>query len=259
MVNPQSILIALDDGHGMETPGKRTPFIKELGRSIRENEFNREVVKYMDQMLQYIGFRTLLVAPTDNDTSLNVRTKLANTRGATIYVSIHYDAVDGKFDGAGRDPEGITVFHHPNSTKGKQLAEAVSSFLKQGTPQKNRGVKTRDNLAVLTQTDMPSILTENGFMDNEREAKLMLDKSFQKEVAREHVQGICKYFGVAFKEKKEVVTVSQPKQEVSATHKAAWERAIKLGITNGENPKNPITREQNVTMLMRLLDHIQKK
>ena len=58
---------------------------------------------------------------------------------------------------------------------------------------------------------MPTILSENGFMDNKREALLMIDESFQKEVAKEHVQGICRYFGVTFKEEQEVKSVTVTK------------------------------------------------
>ena len=35
-------------------------------------------------------------------------------------------------------------------------------------------------------------------MDNKKEAMLMLDENFQKEVAREHCKGICEYFGVKY-------------------------------------------------------------
>jgi hypothetical protein len=45
---------------------------------------------------------------------------------------------------------------------------------------------------------MVAILSENGFMDNKREAMLMLDAAFQKEVAVEHAKGICDYFGVKY-------------------------------------------------------------
>ena len=37
--------IAIDDGHGMETAGKRTPAFSD-GSVMRENEFNRAVVSY---------------------------------------------------------------------------------------------------------------------------------------------------------------------------------------------------------------------
>ena len=45
--------------------------------------------------------------------------------------------------------------------------------------------------------------------------------------------------------------VTQDKNTPSAWAKEAWERAIKEGITDGTNPKDPITREQVVTMLYR--------
>ena len=36
MAIASNLLIALDDGHGMETAGKRTPLVTELGRAIKE-------------------------------------------------------------------------------------------------------------------------------------------------------------------------------------------------------------------------------
>ena len=200
MGQASEFLIALDDGHGMQTAGKRTPIVAEIGRYIRENEFNSAVVKYMDKHLKYIGFKTLLVAPTDADTSLNARTNLANSKGADAYFSIHFDAMGNVWGSA----EGHSIFVYPGSTTSKKLAECVAEFLKRGTTQKWRGLKEQ-NFHVLRETKMPAILSENGFMDNKREAMLMIDTNFQKEVAREHVQGICKYFGVPYKELKEVV------------------------------------------------------
>lgn len=192
------ILVALDDGHGMETAGKRSPFIGEIGRAIKENEFNRAVVSLLAEELKRCGFDVLLVAPTDADTTLATRVKRANDAKADIYISIHYDAFDGKFDGY--DPEGITVFYATGSANGKRLAQCINDFLKLGTIQKNRGIKTA-NYYVLKETDMPAILSENGFMDNKREALLMIDPNFQREVAIEHAKGICKYFGVPYVQK----------------------------------------------------------
>ena len=126
MVAASNYLIALDDGHGMETAGKRTPVVTELGRTIKENEFNRAVVNYMDDMLKYIGFKTLLVAPTDVHTSLSARTNLANSKGAGAYFSIHYDGLNGVWGSA----EGHSIFVYPGSEKSKKLAECVAEFLK---------------------------------------------------------------------------------------------------------------------------------
>jgi len=191
------MLVALSDGHGMETEGKRTPPIPELaGRIIKENEFNREVVKEIAIQLKINGIDVLLVAPTDLNTPLAERIQLANSKKADVYVSVHYNAFDGKFDNY--DPEGLSVHIYPGSIKGRKLAENVIEFLKQGTPQKNRGI-VENNFLELRQTMMPAILTENGFMDNKREAILMADTNFIKEVATEHTKGICKYFGIPYK------------------------------------------------------------
>ncbi|WP_166000663.1 N-acetylmuramoyl-L-alanine amidase [Bacillus sp. Cs-700] len=191
-------LIALDDGHGMNTAGKRTPYIPEIGRSIQENEFNREVVKYLKIELERCGFRTLLVAPTNTDTPLSTRTNLANNNKADAYIAIHYNAFDGSFSGA--DPSGIELYvylGHTNKEAGK-LASSIAKYLRQGTPQNYRGIKEAD-FHVLRETNMIAVLTENGFMDNKPEALLMLDKDFQKEVAIEHAKGICDYYGVTYK------------------------------------------------------------
>lgn len=88
-----SRLICLDDGHGMNTPGKRTPPIPKLGgRVIQENEFNREVVRFLDVELERCGFQTLLVAPGDEDVALSIRTNRANAANADLYISVHYNA-----------------------------------------------------------------------------------------------------------------------------------------------------------------------
>ncbi|MCA0173050.1 N-acetylmuramoyl-L-alanine amidase [Bacillus sp. RAR_GA_16] len=196
-------LIALDDGHGMNTAGKRTPYIPEIGRSIQENEFNREVVKYLKIELERCGFQTLLVAPTNTDTPLSTRTNLANSKKADAYIAIHYNAFDGSFSGA--DPSGIELYvylGHTNKEAGK-LASSIAKYLRQGTPQNYRGIKEAD-FHVLRETNMIAVLTENGFMDNKFEALLMLDKDFQKEVAIEHAKGICDYYGVTYKAEEEM-------------------------------------------------------
>ena len=191
--------VALSDGHGEETAGKRTPYMKSLKRSIRENEFNSAVVSFLAEKLRWLGFRVLLVAPNDYDTPLKLRVDRANSHNVDIYVSVHYNAIDGKFDGDSKDPSGHSVHIYPKSKESRKLAEKILKHLRGGTKQKNRGI-VEQNLYETRETKMPSVLTENGFMDNEREANLMLNVSFQKEVATEHAKGICEYFGVQYSE-----------------------------------------------------------
>ncbi|MEK3974763.1 N-acetylmuramoyl-L-alanine amidase family protein [Psychrobacillus sp. FSL K6-1267] len=253
MSKPSNFLIALDDGHGMQTAGKRTPIIPELGRYIPENEFNRAVVNLMDKMLRDIGFKTLLVAPTDADTSLKARTDLANSSKADIFISIHFDAMGSTWGTA----EGHSIFVYPGSASSKKLAECIAEFLKQGTTQKWRGIKEQ-NFHVLRETKMPSILSENGFMDNPREARLMVDKDFQKEVAREHVQGICEYFGVKFIEK-EVAGVSEQKIVLSPGQQKAKDSLVKHGLMAANYEVMDSVDVRLITMLAPLLNKLEEK
>lgn len=189
-------LIALDDGHGMNTSGKRTPHIDSLGRYIPENEFNRAVVKYLNEELKRCGFKTLLTAPTDADTPLATRVNLANNAKADLFISIHYNAFDGTF--GGRNPEGFSAHIDPSRGKSEEFAKIALKYLASGTKQVNRGVVTQQ-LYVTANTRMPAVLFELGFMDNPREALLMVNQAFQKEVAVELAKAVCEFYGVNYK------------------------------------------------------------
>jgi N-acetylmuramoyl-L-alanine amidase len=206
-------LAFLDDGHGILTPGKRTPYIPELKRYIKENEFNAPVVDMLAEELKRSGVDVYLTAPTDDDTSLRDRVDYANKiywqycskYGAAnvkaVFISIHYNAFDGKFDS--RDPKGHSVHIYPghrHKDAGK-LADNIGKHLRGGTPQQWRGIVEQD-LYITRETVMPAILSENGFMDNKSEALLMLNKDFQYEVSLEHAKGACDYFDIKHVPKK---------------------------------------------------------
>lgn len=201
-----AILIAIDDGHGENTLGKRTPAISQLGgRVIRENEFNRKVADQLSVALQRCGFRTLFVAPGNSDISLSTRTATANKANAAAYVSIHYNAGGG---------EGVETYHYPGSSTGKRLAEAIHWHVRQGTKQKDRGVKSA-NFQVLRETKMPAALVEYGFMDDPglEEARLMIDPKFIFECGEETAKGICDYFKVKYVEPVPVIPPPPPPVE----------------------------------------------
>lgn len=206
-------LIALDDGHGMSTAGKRTPIFTdgtkspETGKNfMHENEYNRAVVKYLKEELEYCGFKTLLVAPTDDDTSLQARVDLAERAKADAFVSVHANAATGSWGTA----NGLEVFTGSSATS-KALGKNVLDNLLQGTVQRNRGLKDGMHLFVVRKTTMPAILIEGGFMDNAHEAKLLLSDAFRRECATEIAKGICATFKVAYKEKAPAVAKPETK------------------------------------------------
>jgi N-acetylmuramoyl-L-alanine amidase len=254
------IYVALrDGGHGMETPGKRTPYIESLGRAIKENEFNEPVSALFGEELKRHGVIVHDISPTTKDIPLTARTDEANRLlnyyinkyGATnvriVLVSFHFNAFDGSFSGA--NPSGISLHIQPGSTTSRQLAENIAKFLRRGTTQVYRGI-IEQNLHITREYQGVSVLLENGFMDNREEALLMLDKDFQREVAREASQGVLEYFGLEYKG--EVSVAEKDINKVSPWAKSNWEEATKNGYFDGTRPGANITREEIAIVVNRL-------
>ena len=196
-------LIAIDDGHGMSTAGKRTPVFPdgtkspETGKNfMHENEFNRAVKRYLDKHLRASGFKTILVAKGDEDVPLATRVARANNAKADLYVSIHANALTGKWGTHG----GTETYVYMGSKESERIGRIIHKHLMQGTPLRDRGVKKGNHLYVLRNTKMPAVLVECAFMDNLEEAKLLLSDAFRRECAREIAMGICEAYGVKFKD-----------------------------------------------------------
>lgn len=228
--------IAIDNGHGYNTPGKRTPPFPQTGQVIREWEFNHPTARKLKELLEQDGYKVIMVSDTVEDTPLKSRTTKANNAKVDLYISIHYNALQGTWGTHG----GIETFHHPNSTNGKRLAELVQAELIKSTNLRNRGVKEA-NFQVLRETNIPSILVEAGFMDNLNEAKLMLDVEYQNKVAKAILCGVNSYFG----------KVKEIESPYSSWAKEAMEWGIENNLTDGSNPKQELTLERFITILYR--------
>ncbi len=214
-------IVVASSGHGPNTAGKRTPLIN--GRSIKEFEFNQPTKLKFLAALKRCGIACCdanYEAETKAiDVSRDTRIKRANSlikcdkdKIRIIYVEIHFNAYDGKFD---TNKGGLEVFYYTGSTKGKLLASSILHYLKNGTKQINRGVNSA-NFDVLKYTLMKAVLSENGFMDDRFEASIMLNENFQTEVAEEHCQGVCDYLGLIYVPPKQVNPKGLYKVQVGA-------------------------------------------
>jgi len=236
-------LIALDDGHGKSTPGKRTPplpndlyidgkLVRKKGEVIRENEFNREAVKYLEQALRRCGFDVILVSPTDDDTPLRTRVSTANNAKADAYISKHYNAIGNTWQTRAKGL--VTIIHQNSQARTKTLAKNVHDELwklHKDHNCRNYGVRTDQDVSgfslyVLRNTKMPAILTESGFMDNLEDVKDMLDPEFQRNVAEATCRGICKTFNVAYVQP----TTSQPQKPGGTNTNVKFVRVLFDGL-----------------------------
>lgn len=196
-VSKPSILVAIDAGHGSNTAGKRTP------DGYREHWINVASAVFCEAALKRCGVGTLRVAwddgnaKDDEDLALSARQKLIKLNKCTLSVSFHANAYGNGWN----DANGVeTLISNKSPGDSLKLAKLVQNYLVQGTPQKNRGVKTQ-SLAMCncaTMGTQASVLVEIGFMTNLKEADLMKTDKFCKEQAEEVAHGICDYLGVKY-------------------------------------------------------------
>ena len=111
----------------------------------------------------------------------------ANAEDADYFISIHCNA----FNTVAKGTE-VEVYSY--SSSGKPLADSVQNAIVSALGTVDRGVKERPGLYVLKHTDMPAILVELAFIDNEDDYQLLANK--QEEFATAVTKGILSYLGV---------------------------------------------------------------
>ncbi|MEJ8547211.1 N-acetylmuramoyl-L-alanine amidase [Brevibacillus borstelensis] len=180
--------VAIDAGHGPDTPGKRTP-----DDSMREFHFNSVVARYIrDELQQYDGVETLFTHADDGsrDVPLKERTDKANGWKADVFVSIHANAYGNTWN----DANGIETFVYTSRPAAAvKLADAVQCALVRATGRRDRGGKAGD-LHVLRETNMTAILVECGFMTNREEAELLKSDTYRRKCATAIVQAIAEVY-----------------------------------------------------------------
>ena len=194
------MLVAIDAGHGHNTPGKRIP-----DDSMREHDFNGNVATKVCDILNRSGIETYRSDDITGtiDVPLIVRTNGINGRNAKICVSIHANADKGVWGSA----NGIETYIIARGGQAEKLANIVQSKLIDYTGRSNRGVKT-GNLHMVRETKMPAILCECGFMDNREEAELLKSEEYRQKCANAIADGILEYLQV-----KRVDNVEKSKEE----------------------------------------------
>lgn len=202
------VFVLLDNGHGENTPGKRSPKLDD-GRQLLEWAYAREIVNGIAERLKHEGIPYYLVHPEDEEIKsqsydLSLRTTRANTKASSlkkegktsIFISVHVNA-SGISTGWNK-ASGWTV-HIANkcSANSLKLAQTLYSEAEKRGLKGNRSVPKerawRNDFWVLCKTSMPAVLTENLFMDNKEEVEYLLSEEGKNSIIDLHVEGIKKY------------------------------------------------------------------
>lgn len=173
--------IVLDNGHGKETAGKRSP---EWDKGILfEYEFNRDITRRIKEILDATGINCVMLVPELNDVSLSERVSRANKIDNSVLISIHANAGGG---------EGYELFTSKGKTKSDEYASIILDEVKKSFPEwRMRGIK-EENFYILKNTRQPAILCELGFFDNEKDYERLNDNEFRNRLAIAHANALIK-------------------------------------------------------------------
>ena len=190
--------ILIDNGHGHNTSGKRSPDGK-----FREYAYNREIAKRIVADLIDKGYDAELLVPEDNDISLEERVRRVNTlcsahgKSNVILVSIHVNAAGNgsKWTNA----TGWSVYTCKGQTASDKLAECLCEAAIKNFPGKRIRTDYSDgdsdweaNFYILRHTVCPAVLTENFFMDG-LDLEFLQSKAGKQAIVDTHVEGIIEY------------------------------------------------------------------
>ncbi|MCK5604099.1 N-acetylmuramoyl-L-alanine amidase [Candidatus Pacearchaeota archaeon] len=196
-------LFLIDPGHGSDTPGKRSPWWDDNTIhpvQLLEWEFTRDIARRIVKWAPCFGMRAVQLVIGDEDVSLRERVDGANMYTDPEYIlrkekeilliSIHANA------GGGR---GIEVFTSPGQTLADRAADifykqygAVFPEVRQRTDFQDGDADKEANFYILKHTVMPAILTENFFMDNERECRdILMTETGRADIAQVHLAAMA--------------------------------------------------------------------
>ena len=220
-------LVAVDAGHGGEDTGARG------SKGVLEKSVTLAVARGVVAELNKIpGVRGVLVR--DGDYFIPLRTRYANGEKmkADLFVSIHCNSSKRRGKGSGTEvyflslrgaadqasqdladlenaadrvggvpaqaeDELVNILYDVKRTGALQqsqlLAESILDHVASDERLESRGIK-QAGFVVLKSVEFPSVLVETAFINNPREAKLLANPDFQRQISRQIASGVKTYF-----------------------------------------------------------------
>jgi len=186
--------VILDNGHGKNTAGKCSPIWGD-GSQLFEYKFNRDIVNRISAELTALKINHKILVPELIDISLTERVRRANEIYAkdkdSFLISVHANAGGGT---------GWEIFTSVGQTKSDTLASVifveahkVLTTIKFRFDVNDGDMDKEADFTILKKTDCPAVLTENMFMDTEKDCKFIMSEHGRQLITKIHVNGIIKY------------------------------------------------------------------
>lgn len=190
--------ILIDNGHGEDTLGKRSP-----DGVLIEYKYTREIAENVERELKARGYDAERIVKENIDVPLAERVRRANEiykevgTSNVILISIHCNAAGS---GQWMNARGWSAY----TSKGKSKSDKIADYLYKEAEKNFRGMNIRkdnsdgdvdyeENFYILKNTKCPAVLTENFFMDNKKDVEYLLSQEGRKAIVHTHVDAIINY------------------------------------------------------------------
>ncbi len=190
--------ILIDNGHGADTKGKRSPD----GRLL-EYKYTREIASHIEAELKALGYDAQRIVTEEQDVPLDERVRRVKEQcgrlgsSNVILISVHCNAAG---NGGWMKAHGWSAY----TSKGETKSDKLASLLYEEAEANFTGHKIRkdysdgdpdweENFYVLRKTPCVAVLTENFFQDNVDDVVYLLSDEGRNAIVKTHVNGIIKY------------------------------------------------------------------
>ena len=154
------VKIGLNAGHGGRDVGA-------VNGNLYERDVNKIIVSFLAKELVAMGYH---IETFQQTSSVNEVVKWANNAELDYLISVHCNSFNES------TACGHEVLFSKGSNKGEDLAQVIQNSLVKIVRLRDRGIKPRNNLAVLNRTKMPAVLVETAFISNSSESVLLREK-----------------------------------------------------------------------------------
>ena len=225
------VTIYLDAGHGGKDGGASA-------NGIKEKDITLKIVLKMKKLLEQYECRVELSRETDVYMTLDERTDKANLLRADCLISVHCNSASTS------SARGFESYRFPTANSATTSMQNVlhrEVFRAMGTGIRDREKKTA-NFHMLRESNMKAILTEILFISNKDDAQLLKTNSFLDKVARGHVYGLERFFGL----KKKKVEDKPTKPKHPSLQPIGFEKFFKVQVGAFADIKNARNLEDDL-------------
>ena len=187
----------LDNAHGKDTDGKRSPVFDDGKTQLFEYQLSRDIVSRMARRLDGLDVAYHILVPEENDISVQERVKRINAYESSLPklgVSIHFNSMptSGQNSWADDGGQGIEAWYESGVDDSRKLAAVFLSNALKGTTLKSRYLKSPQSggFYIMSNSDIPLTLIEGGFMNIRPDAIKLNDPRFRQKLADAYVQAI---------------------------------------------------------------------